>query len=373
MAHYDLLIRGARVIDAALGINKIADIGVTGEKIAALGELAGDTATRTLNASGLVASAGWIDLHVHCFFGHHHISIHPDRDCGVETGVTTVVDTGSFLASNFAQFREIAQSSVTRVLGYLNVSANEMDGPIHGDWQRFDQLRTIETAEQNRDLILGIKVLASQRHCGNLGIVPLELGVQAAREAKTGLMVHLGVAPPTIQQVLNLLDRGDVVTHCFKAFPGGIMNRAGRPVPEAWAALERGVYFDLGHGSGSFCFHAARQAIAAGFPLHAISTDLHQKNVKGPVYTQARTMAKYLHLGYSLPEVVRLSTWGPAQIIGRSHEFGSLTPGLCADITIFRVNEGPVVYTDSQGYQENGNIDLEAAFTVRAGRVVQGI
>ena len=371
VGHYDLIVRAARVIDAAEERDGPADIAVQGDRIVRVGDLKEDTADRVLDAPGLVASAGWIDLHVHCVRAALAASVDPDRDAGVETGVTTVVDTGSVGTEELSALREVAESATTRVLGYLNVSARR--GPItHGDWSQFDQKLTIEAAEANRDLLLGIKVLASQRHCGNLGIIPLQLGVQAAREARTGLMVHIGVAPPTIQDVLTMLGPGDIVTHCFKAYPGGIMSRAGRPVPEAWAAVDRGVRFDIGHGQGSFCFFAARQALAAAFPFHSISTDLHTGNVRGPVFTLARTMAKFLHLGVGLPDVVRLATLGPATAMGRVQEFGTLRPGACADITVFRVKEGPVAYTDSQGYTEQGNVDLEPVYTVRAGKVVKG-
>lgn len=370
MGHYDLIVRGARVIDAAQDLDGPADIGVQGDRIARVGSLDEETADRILDGRGLIASAGWIDLHVHCVQAALPASVHPDRDAGVQTGVTTVVDTGSCGAEQFSALREAAGTATTRVLGYLNVSARP-GSPTHGDWSQFDQKWTIEAAEANPDLILGIKVLASQRHCGNLGIIPLQLGVQAAREARTGLMVHIGVAPPTIQEVLNLMGQGDIVTHCFKTYPGGIMNRTGRPVPEAWAAMERGVRFDVGHGQGSFCFFAARQALAVGFPFHSVSTDLHTGNVKGPVFSLARTMAKFLHLGVALPDVVRLVTLGPATTIGRTHEFGTLLPGACADITVFRLKEGPVIHTDSQGCTEQGNMDLEAVYTVRAGTMVK--
>ena len=116
--------------------------------------------------------------------------------------------------------------------------------------------------------------------------------------------------------------------------------------------------------------HGAGPLLAARFPLHSISTDLHQGNVKGPVFTLARTMAKFLHLGLSLPEVVRLATLGPATAIGRAEEFGTLRPGACADITVFRVLDGPVTYVDSEGASEQGTVDLAAVHTVRAGRLI---
>ena len=369
MTSYDLIVRGAHVIDGALGSDGPADIAISGGRIAGVGHFEASSETKTIDGRDLFASAGWIDHHVHCFVGTKQNAVDPDAGCGVAAGVTTVVDTGSFTASTFAAFREVAEGATTRVLGYLNVSAFP-GSPIHGDWTLFDQKLTIATVEANRDLIVGIKVLASQRHSGNLGMIPLQLGLQASREAQTGLMVHIGMAPPVIQEVLDSLGAGDVITHCFKGYPRGIMNRHGRPVPEAWAALERGVVFDTGHGQDSYTFEAHRQALAAGFPLHALSTDLHTGNIDGPVFSLAHTMTKALYLGYGLAEVIDLVTLSPARMMGRDAEFGTLRTGSCADVTLFRLVDGPVVLTDSEGNVAEGEQRIEPVTTIRAGEVV---
>src|SRR5262249_827995 len=139
---------------------------------------------------------------------------------------------------------------------------------------------------------------------------------------------------------------------------------------EAWKALERGVRFDLGHGAGSFAWAAGRHARACGFPLHSISTDLHKGSINGPVWTYGRTLAKCLHLGYSLEEVVRMATPGPAELIDEGKELGSLLPGTVADLTLFRVVDAPTELTDSEGNRETGKWDVEPVHCVRAGQVI---
>ena len=370
VAHYDLLIRGGHCLDAVAGLDGAADVAVLGDRIAAVGALGSATAEREIDARGLLVSAGWIDLHVHCYVGSELVNgVDADRHCGVDTGVTTVCDTGSVGAEDHAAFRQQTEGKTTRVLGYLNVSA-KLARPRHGDWSLFDQPSTIATAAAHRDHLVGIKVLASQRHCGNLGLTPVKLAVQAAREADTTLMVHLGAAPPVIQDVLELLSPGDVVTHCFKSYPRGIMNRHGRPVPEAWAAADRGVRFDIGHGQDSFNYRAARQAFEHGFPLHSISTDLHSGCLHGPVFSLGHTMAKFLHLGLDLSTVVDLVTRGPAVTAKRYPELGSLSAGTCADITLFRLEERPMELSDSQGTSEMGERNVVPVMTLRDGREV---
>ncbi len=142
------------------------------------------------------------------------------------------------------------------------------------------------------------------------------------------MICHLGLAPPVIGEVLEQLGPGDIVTHCWHGKgPGGILDQHGRPIPEARAAVERGVVFDIGHGLSSFSFETARKAMEAGLPLHSISTDLHVLNLRHPVRDMATTMAKFLHLGMSLREVIAASTIGPARVLGRDHEIGTLRRG----------------------------------------------
>jgi dihydroorotase len=283
---FDLIVAGGTVIDPYRKVQGVADVGIKGERIIEVSEtLDPHAAARVVDARDLYVSPGWIDMHAHVFLERRRIAVHPDRDAGVHTGVTTVVDPGGFGSSDFKQFRsEIIEKSMTRILGFVNVSAYE-GSPVHGDYTLFNQKLTINTLVENGVVLKGVKVLASERHCGNLGIVPVKLAVQAARESNTHVMAHIGMAPPLIQDVLNLLARGDIVTHCLKGFPAGMFHRDGRPVAEAWQAIRRGVRFDLGHGAGSFSWTAARHGRTAGLPLHSISTDLHRSNVNGPVWS----------------------------------------------------------------------------------------
>lgn len=375
-AHFDLLIQGVRVIDPAQNLDRVADIAVRDGLIAGIGDFSTATSTESIDATGSIASPGWIDLHAHVYSDGSVSGLDADAEAGIATGVTTVVDAGSTGAATWHKFRtSIIDQAQTRVLAFLNISLDPRAKPKHGDYANFSQSKTIGLAEAEADAgrCLGIKVLASQTHCGNLGITPVKLARQAARLSGTGLMVHIGNAPPLVDEVLDLLGEGDIVTHCWHGKFGGLLGRDKKPLPAAWAAAERGVKFDIGHGSASFAFDTARHALDAGLPLHSISTDLHRGCVNGPVYSQGTTMAKFLHLGLSLPEVIRLSTQSPAQLIRRENSLGSLAVGREADITIFRVVDGSFEFTDSEGEKEQASQNLEVLHTVRAGRLVANI
>jgi N-acyl-D-amino-acid deacylase len=62
---FDLLIRGGRIVDGTGNPAFTADVGIRGDRIAAVGRLADAKATREIDARTLVVAPGFIDLHTH--------------------------------------------------------------------------------------------------------------------------------------------------------------------------------------------------------------------------------------------------------------------------------------------------------------------
>ena len=64
MAH-DLIIRNGTIVDGTGVAGYRADVAIDGDRISAIGDLSSATATREIDATGLIVSPGFIDLHTH--------------------------------------------------------------------------------------------------------------------------------------------------------------------------------------------------------------------------------------------------------------------------------------------------------------------
>ncbi len=370
---YDMAIRGAVVIDPAEELHDRRDIGIADGRIAAVEpRISPEEAEELVDASGKLVTPGWIDLHVHVYEGVSHFGVPVDATC-LARGVTTALDAGSAGAQTFGGFKKyILDVSATRVKALLNISLQGMLSREVGELEdiRWASVpRAIQTCEQYRDDILGVKVRLSPDLVGPNGLESLKRAREAAEAVGLPLMVHPNAAPFDMETLLAELRSGDVITHCFHRSETGVLDPAGAVRPSVRQAVERGVHLDVGHGAGSFNFEVAEAAMRQGLSPHTISSDLHAYNVNGPVHDLATTASKFLCLGLEMDDVIRMVTATPAETFNFGEALGSLKIGAPADLAIFDLVEGPVELRDAHGQTRVSQLKLEPVSVVHAGRL----
>ena len=370
--NYDILLKGGTVIDAAQNLNAARDVAITGGVIAAIeGEIPEGAATQTINVKDKFVTPGLVDIHTHVYYGVTTWGIRADGVCST-AGTTTVVDAGSPSWVTFPGFREfIAEPAQTNILTYIHISGiGLVYGPIGEmhDIAYANPIRVAETLQAHRDMTVGVKVRQGKMQVGDNGVEPLKLAIEAAEQAETPVMCHIGAGVP-LPDILRLLRPGDVITHCFQGNGDNIVDEKGRVIPEAWKAREDGIIFDVGHGAGSFRYEIAQRAMEQGFISDVISTDLHTGNINGPVYDLPTVLSKLMHLGLSLEDVIEKATFSAAKAIQREEELGHLKVGTVADVAVFEVLDGEFEFFDTHGTKFIGNKKLKAALTIREGKI----
>lgn len=372
---FDLVIRGGHVLDPSQGLDARLDVGVIRGRIAAIDRNVENSGAaqgaNVVDASGAYVVPGLIDIHAHVYTGVCPLTVAADEMCG-RTGVTTVVSAGDAGANTVEGFRQlIFNGSRTRVLAFLHISTIGLATFPVGESIEIDLLN-MAAAEaaiaRFPDMIVGLKVRqGGPAVTGENGLEPLKRAIAVGRSVGLPVMVHITDSDRPIAELLAILGKGDIVTHCFTGSPNGLRQN-GHIVDAARRARERGVLFDVGHGAGSFDFDVAEAAARSGFWPDTISTDLH--SISAPrAKSLPDVMAKMLAVGMPFNDVVAAVTSRAAAAISRGDRLGSLRVGSVADVAVLDRHRSPTVMFDTFENERTAEEALVARHTIRAGLV----
>ncbi len=365
-----ILLTGGKLLDKSEGLHMAQkDVLLSGGRIEKIADhIPAEADMKVLDVSGKIVAPGFIDIHAHVFPGSN-LGVEPDS-IGVPTGVTTICDAGTAGPENIEEFIEkYIKTSKTRIFSEMNFSKKGLFiKPEADDPSKWDIDLAEEAYHKHKDYIVAIKARASNTTVGKLGIAPIKDAKKLAVRCGLPLYVHIGHPLPYIEEILAVMEKGDMITHSFHGKINGLLEN-GKIKPETQAARDRGVLFDVGHGVASFNFNTAKAAFSQGFFPDVISTDLHIKNINGPVYSLPITMDKMMALGISLEDCVEKVTASPAAIFSMEG-LGKLKEGYTADITVFHVEEGTYEYHDADGNDLTGHTSIRTDCAI-VGGVVQ--
>ncbi|MCS6953853.1 MAG: amidohydrolase/deacetylase family metallohydrolase [Bryobacterales bacterium] len=371
---YDLVLQGGHVIDPKNQIDGVRDVAIAGGKIARIAErIPASEARQRINVQGLYVTPGLIDMHVHVYLitGQKglvgEVSVLPDA-FSFRSGVTTMVDAGTAGWRNFGDFRQrIIDRARTRVLAFLNIGGVGMSSEGENDVRDMDPEQAARTARAHRDVIVGFKVA----HYDKDEWPDVDNALAAGRATGLPVMVDFGWTGQqrTLETLLTgKLRPGDIYTHCYSGHRAELL-ADNRLNPAMWEGRKRGILFDVGHGAASFYWNIAVPAVEQGFYPDVISTDLHGGSMNAGMKDMLNVMSKMLALGIPLADVIRMSTWAPAQAIRRP-ELGHLDPGAVADVAVLRLERGSFGFLDAAGARHPGDRRLVAELTIRGGSIV---
>jgi len=372
--HYDLLLQHGHVLDPKNRVDAVRDVAIEGGRVARIAEKIDPVeARKVVDVSGLYVTPGLIDMHVHVFKRSNpparavDEAVNPDS-FSFRAGVTTMVDAGSSGWKEFPELRDnILKKAKTRMLAFLNIVGAGMGTGHENDPAEMDPEAAARVAKENPDFIVGFK----SAHYQGPGWPSVEGAVKAGN--LTGLPVMVDFGQITKERNIDTLflyklRPGDIFTHCFSGHREEVMEN-GTLNPAMVEGRKRKIIFDLGFGAASFYWYVAVPAYKAGFQPDSISTDLHTNSMNGGMKNFDNVMSDLLALGSTVPDVIRMSTWAPAQEIHRP-QLGNLDPGGEADIAILRVENGRFGQLDSAGARMMGTQRIVCELTLRKGQIV---
>jgi dihydroorotase len=375
---FDLVIKGGEVLDPSQSLRAKRDIGIRWGAVEALeADIPAERALKRIDATGKLVTPGLIDLHCHVYPYGSAIGIPADELVQFQ-GTTTVVSAGDAGANNLAAMRRfIVAQTRTRMYAFLHIANNGLSAFPVAELYNLDNAQVEACAmglAENPDFLIGVKVRMSENVIFKHGAEPLKRGIQACEMCgwPARMMVHIGGVEnkQLMSDILDLLRPGDILTHAYSGAPnmsGQFTNivQDGKLLPAALAAKQRGVIFDVAHGGGSFDFTVAEVAIPAGCAPDTISSDIHVFSGNSPgVPFLPNVMGKFMAMGFTLEQVVAMTTSAPAKIINRAPKIGTLQIGAPGDVAIMDLIEGPVTFIDTRNDKRDGKLQLKPVQTV---------
>ena len=385
---YDLILKGGTVIDPSHNLHEKLDVGITGDRITALAaSIEESDATKVINVSGKLVTPGLVDNHIHVYPSKTG-SKHPDF-AGVFGGVTTAADAGGAGPNNFQDFcNSVMTQSQTRLYCLLSIfrdrgtEAMKKRSDESTDGWDMDIDGVVAVAREYPDVVKGIKVQLSFRESHAIGIKHIEAAKVASREANIPVLMHLSdtagrergiTSPKIVGQAVSLMDPGDAITHVFTPLSGSTLDERGKILPEVLDAQQRGVLIDTANDGNNFGWAAAELAMSQGLAPDMIASDNQITYKPTLLRSLLEYSAYYLHLGFSVDDVVRMTTITPAKFLKIEDRAGSLALGRDADIAVLELQDGQWQLEDSTGVCKVGSKALVPVLTIKSGRVIESV
>ena len=366
----DYIVKKGKLLDPAIGLNRVADLAVKDGKIAAIGEDLGMEAEHVLNAQGMLITAGLIDIHAHIYENGVWNGMPADL-AAIPMGVTAIADAGSTGVSNYRGLLRQCRRNRIRSKIMLNVSAcgiimpTQFPEPV--DPSLWNVALFDEAFQQYGDSIIGLKLRINRGVVKELGLYPLKKAIELSQRYHTRVIAHVTDAPERMSTVADCMRAGDVFCHVYHGAGHTIMDATGKIEQGILAARERGVLFDVASGRGNFSLTIAKQAIEQDFLPDTISSDVTLQNWHNPIAGNLPVvMSRFAALGMKLEDIVSRVTTEPAKQFGMA-DLGTLKVGTCADISIFQLEEKPTYFSDKFGNRISGNIAFNPMGTMIGG------
>jgi dihydroorotase len=365
-ASYDLLIKGGRVIDPSVRLDAIRNVAISGGRIVAVEAAIASDAADTIDAHGKLVVPGLLDIHTHCG------RFPQGPGLVLQDGVTGWIDAGSQGADHIGDTIAVARTSPEQGRVLINIGrAGILPEGDTMDLKNADVDAARDAISKNRDFIAGVKARLSRDVAGENDYEVLRRTQEVATSFGLPVMIHMGQTISPLPKLIDLLKRGDIVTHMFAPPPNSIIDDSGHILPEVLAARRRGVWFDVGNGQkGHMRWDNIAAIMKAGFWPDTFSTDWNTNAHETGVIDLPNCMSKLFGYGMTLEQAIARATVNAARIFPLFNDRGTLNVGAPADVAVLELRKGNFDFLDNYNNKITGHQRLLPSATVLAGKRV---
>ena len=349
-----ILIKNGRVWDGEKFF--YADVLTEDKKIIKIEPNIEDEHNRFFDAKGRIVSAGLVDAHV-------HMRVTPNDFYGISAemsalpfGVTAVADAGRQLGEKWVYDTFMVKSVVF-------VTACIKDG--HADLEPVEEL-----ISRFGEKVIGIKIYFDTTLFEIKDVTPLKEVCDFAKDRGLKVMVHVANSPTSMAEIVSVLNKGDILTHCFH---GGVNTAIEDNFECIKIAKEKGIIVDTAFaGNLHMDFGIFKKAIENKVLPTTVSTDITKSSayMRGGRYGLTTCMSVAKDLGMTEEEIFKAVTSNPAKALGKEDEWGYLKVGRIADIAVFDYVKEGYSYKDKSGNRVENEMGYRCAFTVSSGQIV---
>lgn len=294
---------------------------------------------------------GLIDFHVHLWAPGADVVGVTDSEF-LSSGVIACSDAGTFGYNDWQHADRLWQNSSLTVRSWLSVLPEGLT--IHPnlnptDPKNISKELLIETVSGAKDRILGFKVRLGQVDKEtDRGL--LRLLREVTDESKLRAMVHLTDTYLPIEEVLDYLRPGDILTHPYHGKRGHILNEKGKVSKAFIEKVESGLILDIGQGSKHFSWDVFKQAaLIEGIKPDLISSDLVRNTwKKAPVKDMSYIISRFISAGLTKEEVFQSMYVNAADIL-------NVDTDMTKNLLVMNFSEDAIVYGDAEGNEIIGN------------------
>ena len=308
------------------------------------------------DAEGCIVSTGLLDIHTHIYKVSWDMYGYPAELVSAPFGVTAAVDGGAEQSDRAYLDTMMIK---TRVFASVRIDENGVDFTL-----------TEKMLQAYGDRAIGVKVYFDQSGNKFVNLAHLQEVCDYAQARGLKVMVHCNHSPSSMWDIVNTLNKGDILTHIYH---GDINTIEANDYAAYKLAKEKGVILDSGNaGHVHTDFGVMPRAFAAGYFPDTISSDITCFSAfnRGGRYGLTMCMSMARTAGMKEEDILRAVTSDAAKAVGMENECGTLAVGRKADIAVLSYGKEPYSLTDPAGNtlsDENGYI---CQLTVSNGQIL---